>query len=81
MTVTDLGFERAEAVADAARQLGAVELEGALSADQADAVYARVLRDESYEKIAMRLRCSPQVARQHVSRGLANLKRRWEKQA
>lgn len=81
MIVTDLGFERVEAVADAARRLDAVELEGALSANQAEAIYGRVLQDESYEQIAARLRCSPQVARQHVSRGLRNLRRRWERQA
>ncbi|MGI8623206.1 MAG: RNA polymerase sigma factor [Solirubrobacteraceae bacterium] len=81
MIVTDLGFERVEAAADAGRQLAAIDLDGALSADQADAVRARVLQDQSYEQIATRLRCSPQVARQHVSRGLRNLKRRWEKQA
>jgi DNA-directed RNA polymerase specialized sigma24 family protein len=40
-----------------------------------------VLEDQSYEQIAEQLRCSPQVARQHVSRGLRNLKRRWEKSA
>lgn len=79
MTVTELGFERVEAVADAARRFDAVELEGALSPNQAEAIYSRVLQDESYEQIATRLRCSPQVARQHVSRGLRILKRRYER--
>ncbi len=81
LIVSDLGFERVEAAADAASQLDAVDLDDALSADQAGAVRARVLEEQSYEQIAEQLRCSPQVARQHVSRGLRNLKRRWEKQA
>ena len=67
LIVTDLGFERVENAADAASELGAVDLDEALSADQADAVRARVLEDQSYEQIAAQLRCSPQVARQHVS--------------
>jgi RNA polymerase sigma-70 factor (ECF subfamily) len=79
LIVTDAGFERVEAVLDAVREVAGVELQGALTANQAAAVDARVLHDESYEQIAARLRCSPQVARQHVSRGLGNLKRRWEK--
>jgi RNA polymerase sigma factor (sigma-70 family) len=81
LIVTELGFERVEAAADAAGQLAAIDLNEALSEDQADAVRARVLEDQSYEQIAEQLRCSPQVARQHVSRGLRNLKRRWEKSA
>ncbi|MCW3050214.1 MAG: polymerase sigma factor [Solirubrobacterales bacterium] len=81
LIVTELGFERVEAAADAASQLAAIDLDEALSADQADAVRARVLEDQSYEQIAEQLHCSPQVARQHVSRGLRNLKRRWEKNA
>jgi len=80
MIVTDLGFERVEAAVDASRQLAAIDLAGALSADQAQAVQARVLDNQSYDQIATQLRCSPQVARQHVSRGLRNLKRRSEKQ-
>jgi RNA polymerase sigma factor (sigma-70 family) len=80
MTVTDLGFERVEAAADAASELGAVDLDEVLSREQAGAVRARVLEDRSYEQIAQQLSCSPQVARQRVSRGLRNLRRRWEKQ-
>lgn len=78
MIVTELGFERVEAAADAASQLATVDLDDALSPDQAGAIRARVLEDQSYEQIAEQLRCSQQVARQHVSRGLRNLKRRWE---
>jgi RNA polymerase sigma-70 factor (ECF subfamily) len=81
MVVTDLGYDRADAIADAAAELAAADLDGALTLNQAHAVEARVLRDESYEQIASDLRCSRQVARQHVSRGLRSLKRRWEKPA
>jgi len=81
LTVTELGFERVEAAADAASRLGSIDMDEALSADQADAVRARVVEDLSYEQIAEQLRCSPQVARQHVSRGLRKLKRRWEANA
>jgi RNA polymerase sigma-70 factor (ECF subfamily) len=81
LIVTELGFERVEAAADAASRLAAVDLDSALSADQAGAIRARVLEEEPYDRIAERLRCSPQVARQHVSRGLRTLKRRWEQQA
>jgi RNA polymerase sigma factor (sigma-70 family) len=78
MTITDVGFERVEAAADAAIEVGAVDLDQVLSPDQAGAVRARILEDQSYEQIAEQLRCSPQVARQHVSRGLRNLRGRWE---
>ncbi|HVL97192.1 MAG TPA: sigma-70 family RNA polymerase sigma factor [Solirubrobacteraceae bacterium] len=45
-----------------------------LPADQARAVRARVLEDCDYDEIAARMRCSPQVARKRVSRGLAALR-------
>lgn len=80
MVVTEIGFERVEAAMDAGRQLAALDLDDALSGNQANAVRARVLGGQSYDQIATQLRCSPQVARQHVSRGLRVLKRRWEKQ-
>lgn len=46
----------------------------ALPAPQRDAVRARVLEERPYEEIAVRLRCSPGVARKRVSRGLAVLR-------
>lgn len=45
-----------------------------LPADQADLIRARILEDESYDELAARLRCSPQVLRKRVSRGLASLR-------
>ncbi len=45
-----------------------------LPADQREAVRARVLDDRSYSEIAGQLRCSSQVVRKRVSRGLARLR-------
>jgi RNA polymerase sigma-70 factor, ECF subfamily len=78
LVITDEGFERVEQACDAAALLHAVDLEAELPPAQAHAVAARVIDDESYEQIASELRCSPQVARQHVSRGLRTLRRRLE---
>jgi RNA polymerase sigma factor (sigma-70 family) len=78
MLVTDAGFERVEEICEAATRLREVDLTDALSAEQARAVTARVIHDQPYEQIAAELRCSPQVARQHVSRGLRALRRRLE---
>jgi RNA polymerase sigma-70 factor (ECF subfamily) len=51
---------------------------GELPADQRAAVEARVLGEESYDELAVRLRCSRSVARQRVSRGLRALRERLE---
>jgi RNA polymerase sigma factor (sigma-70 family) len=45
-----------------------------LSPEQAEAVAARVIDDQSYREVAARLRCSELVARKRVSRGLATLR-------
>jgi RNA polymerase sigma factor (sigma-70 family) len=81
LVVTDAGFERVEAMCDAAALLRTVDLVADLTADQAHAVSGRVVDDKSYDQIAKELRCSPQVARQHVSRGLRILRRRLEREA
>ncbi len=49
-----------------------------IPADQREAVIRRVVLEEDYPEIAERLRCSPQVARKRVSRGLAALRRSLE---
>ena len=46
----------------------------ALEAVQREAVIRRVVLEESYRTIAADLRCSEQVARKRVSRGLARLR-------
>jgi RNA polymerase sigma factor (sigma-70 family) len=51
-----------------------LELLEALPAEQRDAVRARVLDEQSYEEIAVRLRCSSAVVRKRVSRGLARMR-------
>jgi RNA polymerase sigma-70 factor (ECF subfamily) len=49
-----------------------------LPADQRTAIEARHLDGASYAEIAERLRCSPSVVRQRVSRGLRTLQTRIE---
>jgi RNA polymerase sigma-70 factor (ECF subfamily) len=63
---------------------GRVDLREALAslpADQREAVLRRVVLDESYTVIAGELRCSEQVVRQRVSRGLAQLRANLEGRA
>src|SRR3954470_17327749 len=50
----------------------------ALPAHERDAVQARILDDRGYEEIAAALRCSEQVVRKRVSRGLARLRAQME---
>jgi RNA polymerase sigma factor (sigma-70 family) len=60
---------------------GRGELRAALRsmpADQREAVLRRVVLDESYTTIAGQLRCSEQVVRKRVSRGLASLRANLE---
>jgi RNA polymerase sigma-70 factor (ECF subfamily) len=45
-----------------------------LTPEQADAVRARVIEEDSYSEIAAQVRCSESVVRQRVSRGLATLR-------
>ena len=52
----------------------ATDLLARLPADQAAAVRAHVLDDETYPEIAGRLGCSESVVRQRVSRGLRGLR-------
>ena len=51
-----------------------------MQADQREAVTRRVVLEEDDPAIADRLRCSPQIARKRVSRGLAVLRRSLEGQ-
>jgi RNA polymerase sigma-70 factor (ECF subfamily) len=45
-----------------------------LPADQAQAIRARIIDEQPYDRIADAMRCSPSVVRQRVSRGLATLR-------
>ena len=49
-----------------------------LPADQRAAVHARVIRDETYRQIGVRLGITEPAVRQRVSRGLARLRHRLE---
>jgi RNA polymerase sigma factor (sigma-70 family) len=51
---------------------------GSIAADQREAVIRRVVLEQSYAAIARDLRCSEQVVRKRVSRGLAALRGRVE---
>jgi RNA polymerase sigma-70 factor (ECF subfamily) len=60
-----------------------VDLRAALTnmpADQREAVIRRVVLEQDYPELAQGLRCSQQVARKRVSRGLAVLRRGLEGQ-
>jgi RNA polymerase sigma-70 factor (ECF subfamily) len=62
-------------------ELGRADLRAALislPADQREAVLRRVVLDESYTTIAQTLRCSEQVVRKRVSRGLSSLRANLE---
>ena len=75
----DEEVERVEALADAGRvRLTALLAE--LSADQRVAIEARIIEERDYPDVARALRCSEQVARKRVSRGLARLKSKLEEQ-
>ncbi len=50
------------------------QLLAGLSGDEAAAVRARVVDEQTYDEIATELQCSPAVVRQRVSRGLARLR-------
>jgi RNA polymerase sigma-70 factor (ECF subfamily) len=54
--------------------LSVAQLLAALPPNQAEAIRARVFDEQPYGDVAVRLRCSPLVARKRVSRGLATLR-------
>jgi RNA polymerase sigma-70 factor (ECF subfamily) len=69
----ELDDEQLEVIADRAD----VELRDALASLEAverEAVIRRVVLEETYRAIAAELRCSEQVVRKRVSRGLARLR-------
>ena len=54
--------------------MAATALLAGLPEPQAAAIRARVLEEQPYDVVALRLRCSELVARKRVSRGLATLR-------
>jgi RNA polymerase sigma-70 factor (ECF subfamily) len=82
-----LGMERPELDERQRKDLEALlddvaieQLLASLPADQADAIRARYLGDETYEEIAGRTRSSEVAVRKRVSRGLAFLRARWKEE-
>ena len=66
--------ELLEAIDALEAQERAIDLLATLPPDQASAVHARVIDEQSYTEIAAELHCSESVVRKRVSRGLARLK-------
>jgi RNA polymerase sigma factor (sigma-70 family) len=52
-----------------------------LPSEQAEAIRARIVEEDSYAEIAGRMRCSESVVRKRVSRGLAALRQSLEETA
>jgi RNA polymerase sigma-70 factor, ECF subfamily len=73
MAAVELDDGQLEIVADRARTELRAAL-GSLEASQREAVIRRVVLEQSYGEIAAAVRCSEQVARKRVSRGLAALR-------
>lgn len=73
MARIELGDEQLALVAERAG-LGLGAALASLGAGQREAVIRRVVLEESYAAVAANLRCSEQVARKRVSRGLARLR-------
>jgi RNA polymerase sigma factor (sigma-70 family) len=76
LELDDEAIERIDALTG--QQERALELLSELPGEQRDAVEARVLEERDYAEIAAKLRCSEQVVRKRVSRGLASLRARLE---
>ena len=64
---------------DALAEVSVVELLQDLPTDQRTAVLARIVDEGEYADIAVTQGVSEAVVRQRVSRGLAGLRRQWEK--
>jgi RNA polymerase sigma factor (sigma-70 family) len=78
MPVLELHDELLERIDGFGADERARELLALLRPEQAEAVRGRIVEEESYADLATRLRCSEQVVRQRVSRGLASLRSRLE---
>jgi len=72
LVLDDADLQRIEEVAEAADLAEMVR--ATLSATEYEALRARVVDEESYEELALRLRCSEAVARKRVSRAIANVR-------
>jgi len=71
LVLTDEDLSEVDKLIDEARgETPAIAAFSDLPPEQSAAIRARVLEEEEYADIAARLRCSPAVVRQRVSRGL-----------
>ncbi|HKN93806.1 MAG TPA: RNA polymerase sigma factor [Thermoleophilaceae bacterium] len=77
LRLDDSEIERVEELADAGREQ-LTRLLAELPQEQREAIEARVIDERDYADIAQELRCSEQVARKRVSRGLAHIRARLE---
>jgi RNA polymerase sigma-70 factor (ECF subfamily) len=82
LPLTDDDLAQIDALIDEERGVAPATLALAeLPPDQAMVVQARVVDGEDYEDIAARLKCSPAVVRQRVSRGLRAMRTKLEDSA
>jgi RNA polymerase sigma factor (sigma-70 family) len=75
VTLTDAALEEIDGLGQDA---SLVEVVAELSADQREAITARIVAEDDYASIAERLDVSEMVVRKRVSRGLATLRARIE---
>lgn len=81
IVVTDSGEANLERTIAGIDGRSALELVTDLPVDQRDAINARFVKGQGYAEIAAELRCSEQVARKRVSRGLAALRARLDRRS
>jgi RNA polymerase sigma-70 factor (ECF subfamily) len=72
LELDDADIRRIEEIAEAADLADLVR--STLSATEYEALRARVVDEESYAELALRMRCSEAVARKRVSRAMANVR-------
>jgi RNA polymerase sigma factor (sigma-70 family) len=72
LVLDDDDLQRIEEVAEAADLAETVR--ATLSAVEFEALRARVVEEESYAELALRMRCSEAVARKRVSRAIAHMR-------
>lgn len=74
IVLDDQGEAMIESIIDRVDGRSALELVRDLPSNERHAITARFLRDKDYAEIAAEMRCSEQVVRKRVSRGLTRLR-------
>ena len=72
LALDDRDIQRIAEIAEAADLAETVR--ATLSATEYEALHARVVEEESYAELALRLQCSEAVARKRVSRAIAHVR-------